>query len=296
MSTLYEYYNTGDDATRLIEQAVWGAQTFTPSEAHTITSVKLKLRKTSAAYDPGTITISIKATDGSGHPVDGDLCSGTILGSDITTTPTWYEISLGAGHDLDADTKYAIVVRAPDAPTDEGVKWRYDSSGEYDGGCREHSTNSGSSWTSYTDHDFMFEEWGEEIPVVAPTVTTQEVSDIAPTTATGNGTIVDDGGETPSAWGVCYNTTGNPTTADDVAAGSGAGGIGAFTAPMTGLTPEEHYYVKAYATNTEGTGYGDEVEFDTTAAGWTGKISGVTNPAKIMGVAVANIAKVKGVA
>ncbi len=32
------------------------------------------------------------------------------------------------------------------------------------------------------------------------------------------------------------------------------------------------------------------------AAGWTGKISGVTNPAKIMGVAVADIAKVKGVA
>ncbi|GAI27798.1 unnamed protein product, partial [marine sediment metagenome] len=32
------------------------------------------------------------------------------------------------------------------------------------------------------------------------------------------------------------------------------------------------------------------------AAGWTGKISGVTNPAKIMGVDVANIAKVKGVA
>ncbi|GAI74804.1 unnamed protein product, partial [marine sediment metagenome] len=30
--------------------------------------------------------------------------------------------------------------------------------------------------------------------------------------------------------------------------------------------------------------------------GWTGKISGVTNPAKVMGVAVANIAKVKGVA
>lgn len=32
------------------------------------------------------------------------------------------------------------------------------------------------------------------------------------------------------------------------------------------------------------------------AAGWTGKISGVTNPAKIMGVEVANIATVKGIA
>jgi len=38
------------------------------------------------------------------------------------------------------------------------------------------------------------------------------------------------------------------------------------------------------------------IEYTPLVVGWTGKISGVTNPAKIMGVAVANIAKVKGVA
>jgi len=101
--------------------------------------------------------------------------------------------------------------------------------------------------------------WGSE--VTAPTVTTQAVSDIAPTTATGNGTITDNGGEDASAWGVCVATTENPDIEDTVFAGSGAGGVGAFTAPMTGLTPGEHYYVRAYATNSAGTGYGEQVEF-----------------------------------
>ena len=130
---------------------------------------------------------------------------------------------------------------------------------------------------------------------VAPTVTTQAVSSIGTTTATGNGNITNNGGEDASAWGVCAAETENPDTGDTVFAGSGAGGVGAFTAPMTGLTPGQHYYVRAYATNTGGTGYGSQVEFDTLLAGWTGKISGVTNPAKIMGVAVANIKSVKGV-
>lgn len=121
-----------------------------------------------------------------------------------------------------------------------------------------------------TEDDFIFASGGMisvygtgETLVSAPTVTTQAVDNIGTTTARGNGEITDNGGEDASAWGVCYNTTGNPTTADSVAAGSGAGGVGAFTAAMTGLTPGQHYYVKAYATNSAGTGYGGQVEFTT---------------------------------
>jgi len=134
-----------------------------------------------------------------------------------------------------------------------------------------------------------------ELPADPPTVTTQAVSDIAPVTATGNGNMTDNGGENASKRGVCWNTTGNPTVADSKSEETDSFGVGAFTRPMTGLTPGQHYYVRAYAYNSAGYGYGGEVEFDT-AAGWTGKISGVTNPAKIMGIPVANIAKVKGVA
>ena len=100
-------------------------------------------------------------------------------------------------------------------------------------------------------------------PPVAPTVTTQAVTDIGKTTATGNGTITDTGGENCTKRGVCWNTTGNPTVADDKSEETDSFGTGAFTRPMTGLTPGQHYYVKAYAYNSEGYGYGSQVEFTT---------------------------------
>lgn len=100
----------------------------------------------------------------------------------------------------------------------------------------------------------------------APTVTTQAVSDITDTTATGNGNVTDDGGDTITERGICWNTTGTPTTVDSTA--TSAGTTGAFTASMTGLTSDTTYYVRAYATNSEGTSYGSEVSF-TTANGYT---------------------------
>jgi len=97
--------------------------------------------------------------------------------------------------------------------------------------------------------------------LVAPTVTTQAVTDIQPTTATGNGNITDTGGENCSKRGVCWNTGGNPTVADSKSEETDSFGTGAFTRPMTGLTPGQHYYVKAYAYNSAGYGYGGQVEF-----------------------------------
>ncbi|GAJ05130.1 unnamed protein product, partial [marine sediment metagenome] len=85
------------------------------------------------------------------------------------------------------------------------------------------------------------------VPVVAPTVTTQAVTDIDTETATGHGNITDNGGENCSKRGVCWNTTGNPTVDDSKSGEEGSFGTGAFTRPMTGLNPGQHYYVKAYA-------------------------------------------------
>ena len=99
--------------------------------------------------------------------------------------------------------------------------------------------------------------------VTIPTVTTQAVTSIEKTTATGNGNITATGGEDASTWGVCYNKTGTPTTTDDTAAGSGSGGTGAFTADMTELDQGTLYYVRAYATNSAGTSYGSQVSFTT---------------------------------
>lgn len=101
-----------------------------------------------------------------------------------------------------------------------------------------------------------------EEPPVAPTVTTQAVTDIAETTATGNGNVTSDGNATVTARGVVVNTTGTPTLSDTVFPAA-SGGTGAFTADMTSLSPGTHYYVRAYATNSAGTAYGSQVEFAT---------------------------------
>ncbi len=104
------------------------------------------------------------------------------------------------------------------------------------------------------------------ISYCTPTVTTEAVTGIGTTTATGNGTITDLGVSNPTAHGVCWNTTGAPTLADDSTDEGAAGTTGTFTSAMTGLSPNTTYYVRAYAANTEGTAYGNEVSFSTAAA------------------------------
>ena len=115
-------------------------------------------------------------------------------------------------------------------------------------------------------------------PCLAPTVTTQAVTSIAPTTATGNGNVTSDNGATITERGVVVSTSSNPTIADDKF--TSAGTTGAFTADITGRTAGKLYYVRAYAINSVGTSYGDNVAFTTTvSAGPTSIIA--TNDGRI---------------
>jgi hypothetical protein len=101
----------------------------------------------------------------------------------------------------------------------------------------------------------------------APTVTsTSPATSIAQTTATASGNITATGGENPSTRGVCYVVgTGTPTIADTVNSESGSFGTGAFSRNLTGLTAGTLYTFRAFATNSLGTGYGDNVQFTTQA-------------------------------
>lgn len=94
-----------------------------------------------------------------------------------------------------------------------------------------------------------------------PDVTTSAVTDIDITTATGNGEVVEDGGQTITQRGVCWNTVGTPTIANSTATTSGTTGV--FSVSMTGLTAGTLYYVRAFATNATGTSYGETVTFTT---------------------------------
>ena len=101
---------------------------------------------------------------------------------------------------------------------------------------------------------------------ILPTVTTQAVTDITTTTAIGHGTITNTGGENATKRGICWNTTGTPTVADDKVEEVGNFSTGAFSGNMTGLTPDQAYFARTYAYNTGGYGYSSTTEgFDTDA-------------------------------
>jgi len=94
---------------------------------------------------------------------------------------------------------------------------------------------------------------------VNPSVATQAVTNITAATATGNGNVTSDGGQAITERGVCWSTSVNPTTSDSKA--TSAGTTGTFTASLTGLSSATLYHVRAYAINSIGTSYGDDVTF-----------------------------------
>jgi hypothetical protein len=88
-------------------------------------------------------------------------------------------------------------------------------------------------------------------------VSTTTLSSITSSTAISGGTIVSNGSSTVTARGVCWNTAQNPTiTNSKTNEGSGAG---TFTSSLTGCLPGTTYYVRAYATTSFGTVYGNEL-------------------------------------
>jgi hypothetical protein len=95
------------------------------------------------------------------------------------------------------------------------------------------------------------------------TLETLAVTEKGTTNATGNGDITSLGVGRPTAHGVCWSLTTNPTTANNHTDEGVPNSTGTFTSTITGLSLETTYYVRAYATNIEGTSYGEEVSFTT---------------------------------
>lgn len=94
-----------------------------------------------------------------------------------------------------------------------------------------------------------------------PVVATYEITTIGSNEALCGGTITSDGGFGVSSRGVCWSTEPTPTIRDSKTEdGTGAG---SFTSQMTDLQPNTNYYIRAYATNSAGTGYGNAMSFTT---------------------------------
>lgn len=95
-----------------------------------------------------------------------------------------------------------------------------------------------------------------------PVVTTDNVLKVYAASAVAYGTLSSAGGDTVTERGFVLSTSPTPTIADTKFIVSGTG-LGSFQADITGLTNQTVYYIRAYATNGQGTGYGAEISFIT---------------------------------
>ena len=106
--------------------------------------------------------------------------------------------------------------------------------------------------------------YGNEVSfttLATPTVTTADISGISSTAAISGGNVTATGGSPVTLRGVCWSTTPNPTIANSKT--ENGGGVGSYTSNLMELLPGTTYYVRAYATSTNGTGYGVEKTFAT---------------------------------
>lgn len=257
MYVLYEHYESWTSVGQ-VSTALWLSQGFTPSVSHTVKKIGVVLAQLAAL---GTVTISIRADDGTGKPTLGDLDSVSFSEGDLPVEGSigFIEKNLPTGVPVIAGTKYHIVIRN----TDNG--WYYArnlGSNPYAGGAFSYSTDGGSSWTAIVNDDLPFREYASTaVPSVSSVRATASWN-----TVTGIGNITNKGGYTVTKRGVAYNTTGGDPdpTVDDKVEEEGDFDTGSFTEGIPNLLPNTTYYVRPYAYSVEeGYGYGTTLSVTT---------------------------------
>jgi hypothetical protein len=128
--------------------------------------------------------------------------------------------------------------------------------------------------TNYTYRVFSFNQVGKSISysnevtiktINVSALTTNAITEITSSGAKSGGNISNDGGSAVTVRGVVWGISANPTIDLSTKTSDGAG-LGAFQSSITGLAASTKYYARAYATNSAGTSYGNELSFTTDAA------------------------------
>lgn len=205
-----------------------------------------------SALSGGNIT-----SDGGADISERGICWGTSKNTTISGSHT--KDGIGSGHytsnlnDLNSNTTYYV---------------------------RAYATNS--AGTAYGNEvSFKTDQ------IVVPVLTTAAITSVESTSAVSGGAVSSDGGSAVTARGVCWNTSTGPTTGNSKT--SDGSGTGSFTSNLAGLQPGTVYYVRAYAVNTAGTGYGNELTFTasaTTATVTTSEVTGITVNTAVSGGSV----------
>jgi len=160
-----------------------------------------------------------------------------------------------------------IIERSPDS-----LNWEFLSKKMIDSSLREYLdttittgkvyfyriyAKAGTNMSDYCYSDVVI------VPLQLPSVITSDVTGIESSSVTLNGAVTKDGGKTVTERGFCYSLNSLPTVKEKkIAAGSGTG---VFTKMADKLTYGTTYYLRAYATNENGTSYGNEKVFKTLA-------------------------------
>jgi len=252
--------------------------------------------KTSNGNGTGSFTANITGlTPGSSYHVRAYATNsvGTAYGNDVPftaapVTPTLTTTTITSPTRTSAVSGGNITNNGGAAVTARGVCWSTSSGPVATGLHTSDGTGNGTftsniiglnSGTTYYVRAYATNSagtaYGNELffttsPVQVPTLTTAAVTGVALTTAVTGGTITDDNGATVTARGVCWNTSGNPTASDPKT--TDGSGTGSFTSNIAGLTAGTVYYVRSYATNSAGTGYGSQLRLSTSASDIDGNV------------------------
>lgn len=128
--------------------------------------------------------------------------------------------------------------------------------GQYDWWFKVLVNSTIESLSYYYEHE-------EVTDIQIPKLSTEKVTEVTSSTARSGGIITSKGGEDPSVFGVCWNKAGSPTITDNKTEQDSYFSTDYFKSYITNLSSNEKYYVRAYATNSAGTGYGIEETFTT---------------------------------
>jgi uncharacterized protein (TIGR02145 family) len=99
--------------------------------------------------------------------------------------------------------------------------------------------------------------------VTLPALSTNTLSSITQNSGVSGGNVTGDGGAAVTSRGVVWSTSQNPTIASNSGRTTNGSGTGSYTSSLSGLSPRTTYYIRAYATNSAGTQYGEQRSFST---------------------------------